>query len=300
MYIEKNHSPEYYRDKIQSLANLPTLPIIATEILRITREDKLSVNQILPIIEKDPPLTMKVLRIANSAYYGLRREIKSIRHAIVVIGLRELSNIAVSFSVIKELSIDFEGIHFQWKEFWKHSVACGYIAQLLAEELKFPTLSNVYILGLLHDIGKLVLYRIEPERYIESLENTNRKQCSSYLAEQEVFGITHSDIGKWTAEKWRMSDEIINTIGFHHNPDKVQNSEFKIYVSLIQVADMVCNFYNMNFGSEYIPSNPSEEAGWKILQDVFKDIKGIKFEEFIKKIENEVKTIMEVANLLQA
>jgi len=300
MDIEKNHSPEYYRDKIQSLANLPTLPIIATEILRITREDKLSVNQILPIIEKDPPLTMKVLRIANSAYYGLRREIKSIRHAIVVIGLRELSNIAVSFSVIKELSIDFEGIHFQWKEFWKHSVACGYIAQLLAEELKFPTLSNVYILGLLHDIGKLVLYRIEPERYIESLENTNRKQCSSYLAEQEVFGITHSDIGKWTAEKWRMSDEITNTIGFHHNPDKVQNSEFKIYVSLIQVADMVCNFYNMNFGSEYIPSNPSEEAGWKILQDVFKDIKGIKFEEFIKIIENEVKTIMEVANLLQA
>ncbi len=299
MDIEKNHSPEYYRDKIQSLTNLPTLPIIATEILRITREDKLSVNQILPIIEKDPPLTMKVLRIANSAYYGLRREIKSIRHAIVVIGLRELSNIAVSFSLIKELSIDFEGYHFQWKEFWKHSVACGYVAQSLAEELEFPTLSNVYILGLLHDIGKLVLYRIEPELYIESLENASRKQCSIYLAEQEVFGITHSDIGKWTAEKWRMSEEIINTIGFHHNPDQVQNSEFKICVSLIQVADMVCNFYNMNFGTEYIPSNPPEEAGWKILQDVFKDMKGIEFEEFIKGIENELKTIREMVNLLQ-
>lgn len=298
--MEKNHSPEYYRDQVFSLTSLPTLPMIATEILRASREDNLSVNQLLPIMEKDPPFAMKVLKIANSAYYGLRRDVKSLRHAIVVIGMRELSNIAISFSVIKEFSRDIEGYHLSWKQFWKHSVACGYVAQLLVEDLEISTRTSIYTLGLLHDIGKLVLYRINPECYIESFELAKSRRCSSYDAEQEVFGVTHLDVGRWIAEKWKMSEEVINAIGYHHHPGKISDNSFRICVSLVQVADLVCNFRSISFGTEYDSTISQSTDGWEIIQKEFESLDGIDFESFVSGIENELKTIRQMVDLLQA
>lgn len=295
----KNRTPEYYRDQVFALTSLPTLPMIATEILRASREDNLSVNQLLPIIEKDPPLAMKVLKIANSAYYGLKKDVKSVRHAIVIIGMRELSNIAISFSVIKNLSRDIGDSNISWKQFWKHSVACGYVAQLIVEELEIFTKTNIYTLGLLHDVGKLALYRIDPEAYFESHEFARNSQCSSFEAEQEVFGVTHSDVGMWLAEKWKMSEEVINAIGHHHHPDKVSEYSFRICTSLVQVADRVCNFRSMSFGTEYESSIPQSEEGWKFLQEEFKSLDGVDFERYISGIEDELKTIKEMVDLLQ-
>lgn len=299
MTMKKNRSPEYYRDQIFSLTTLPTLPIIATEILRASREDNLSVSQLLPIMEKDPPLAMKVLKIANSAYYGLRTDVKSLRHAIVIIGMRELSNIAFSFSVIKELSHDIGGYHLNWKQFWKHSVACGYVAQLVVEGLEYPTQTSFYTLGLLHDIGKLVLYHIDPECYIESFELANNKRCSSFVAEEEVFGVTHSDVGMWIAERWKMTEEVINAIGYHHHPEKISDYRFKVYVSLLQIADMVCNFRSINFGTEYDSLIPQSEDGWKILKNEFKRLDGVDFESFVSGLEDELETIKKMVDLLQ-
>jgi len=297
--VIRNRTPEYYRDQIFSLTSLPTLPMIATEILRASREDNLSVNQLLPIIEKDPPLAMKVLKIANSAYYGLKKDVKSLRHAIVIIGMRELSNIAVSFSVIKDLSHDVGDDHISWKQFWKHSVACGYVAQLIVEELEISTRSNVYTLGLLHDIGKLVLYRIDPEGYIEAIELKKSRECSSADAEKEVFGVTHSDVGFWIAEKWKMSEDVISAIGYHHHPDKVSEDRFRICTSLVHVADRVCNFRSISFGSEYDSAISQSEEVWKFLQEEFKSLDGVDFESFVSGIEDELKTIKQMVDLLQ-
>jgi HD-like signal output (HDOD) protein len=90
-----------YQKKLNEINNLPTLPIIATEIMRITRNDNYSARQIQGIIEKDPPLAMKILKVANSAHYGVKKPVKSLRHAVVIIGMKQLSNIAISFSVLK-------------------------------------------------------------------------------------------------------------------------------------------------------------------------------------------------------
>ncbi|MCD6441178.1 MAG: HDOD domain-containing protein [Candidatus Marinimicrobia bacterium] len=299
MVVRGNRSPEYYREQVFSLTNLPTLPIIATEILRSSHEDNLSVNQLLPIIEKDPPLAMKVLKIANSAYYGLKRDVKSLRHAIIVIGMRELSNVAISFSVIKDLSHDIGGYHISWKQFWKHSVACGYVAQLIVDELGISTRSNIYTFGLLHDIGKLALYRIDPEGYIEALEFEKYNKCSSCDAEKEIFGVTHSDVGWWMAEKWKISEEIKSAVGYHHHPEKVSDNELKMYAALTQVADLVCNFRSLNFGSECDFSIPVEAAGWKILQQEYESLDKVDFESFVSGIEDELKTIKEMVGLLQ-
>ena len=113
--IENSQKIEEYHRQVLTLVNLPTLPIIATEIIRATREDRVSVNQILPILEKDPPLAMKVLKMANSAYYGIRERVTSLRHAVVIIGLEQLTGLALSFSVIKSVNNDQEQRKLYWR-----------------------------------------------------------------------------------------------------------------------------------------------------------------------------------------
>jgi HD-like signal output (HDOD) protein len=151
----------------------------------------------------------------------------------------------------------------------------------------------------LHDIGKLVLYRIDPEGYIESFEIAKNNRCSSLDAEKKVFGITHSDVGMWIADKWKISEEIKNAIGYHHNPEKVSDNELKMYVALTQVADLVCNFRSLNFGSDCDFSIPVEAAGWRILQQEYESLGKVDFESFVSGIEDELRTIKDMVDLLQ-
>lgn len=296
--MKHKHSPEYYRDQVYTLTNLPTTPVIATEILKITREDKLSIYQMLPIIKKDPPMALKILKIANSAYYGLREKIESLRQAIVVIGMRELSHLVLSFSVMKLLMSrgDSSG-YFEWKQLWKHSVACGHIAQMIDKYLKLTIPSNPYSLGLLHDIGKLILFRIEPDRYIEAIQLVKKENITASEAETEIFGISHSDVGEWLAERWELPKAIVYAIGYHHKPEQVPDTEYQICTSLVQIADLVCNLTSIQFGTEFVQSIPREEEGWKIIQKKYESFKDLDFERFVLSIDDEIETINKLVEL---
>jgi HD-like signal output (HDOD) protein len=197
-------SQDEYRQKVFALINLPTLPVIATEILRIIHEDKLSVNQMLPIIERDPPLAMKILKFANSSYYGLQEKVRSLRHAMVVIGMRQLSELSMAFSVLKNFRSRRWSANLPWKSFWEHSAACGHIAQLLVEMLNIRVVNSPYSLGLLHDIGKLVMYRVNSWNILmptilplernnvlaTSLKGSNRTDpCRGWNVDRRTLGI---------------------------------------------------------------------------------------------------------------
>ncbi len=287
---------EEFKNKIINLQNLPTLPIIATEILRITREDKLSVNQILPIIEKDPPLAMKVLKIANSAYYGMRSKTKSLRHAIVVIGLSQLSNIALGFSVIKRY--DNQSGNADWKKFWIHSIAVGYLSELIVEELELSIKDNPYILGLLHDIGKLAFNTLESEKFNEVLDIANKENLEHCIIEKRIFGVDHTQVGKWIAEKWKMGEILINTIADHHNLD-VEDSQSKLCAAIINTADYICNYKNIRFGIDFDIKMQDDLEGWKYLQQTAYNIEDYKLKEFIDDIEDQLTSIIEMVELIQ-
>lgn len=295
----KKYPPEFYREKIFALTNLPTLPTIATEILKVTRDEKVSINQVLPIIEKDPPSAMKILKVANSAYYGLKKEVKSLRHAIVIIGLGELSNIVTSFSLIKLFSQDGVDHHLQWKQFWKHSIACGSLVQLLQEETDSYFISNPYSYGLLHDIGKLVLYRVDASKYIKCIDLINKTQCTSIEAEQEIFGITHALAGKWIAEKWKLPLGIINSIEFHHDPLSASDSKDKVSALLVQLADIVCNSRYISFGTGVSYLNFEESPSWMALKERIDYFKELDYKSFMATLDEEIETIKDFVELMQ-
>lgn len=292
-------TPDEYHQRVISLINLPTLPIIATEILRIIHEDKLSVNQILPVIERDPPLAMKILKFANSSYYGLQEKVRSLRHAMVVIGMRQLSELSMAFSVIKIFDHNEGQQAIPWKSFWEHSAACGHVAQLLMEILNVSIVNSPYSLGLLHDIGKLVMYKVSPQEYIEAYNFAMREKCTSYVAEKEVIGMTHAEVGMWIAERWELPRSLIAAIGYHHNPGLVTDPELAISTALIQLADLVSNFNSIMFGTGYVQSIPRDEEGWAIIKQHNKMLDDLDFEYFVMSIEDEVNTISEMIKIVR-
>lgn len=291
---------DYYRDKVYSLTNLPTVPVIATEILKITRQDNYSVGQLLPIIEKDPPLALKILQIVNSAYYGMRYKVDSLQQAIVIIGMKELSHLVLGFSVIKIFKSNSQVDQMlEWQKLWEHSATCGHVAQLLVNMLNIQIKTSPYSLGLLHDVGKLVLFRLEPEQYLKTIQYAHENHISAREAEMEMFGVDHGQTGRWLAEKWDLPETIADTIGFHHNPELVDDPERQLYCSLIQLANLVCNLKSVKFGGDYVQSIPRDEAGWKILQDRYSDLRNLDFERFVMSIDDEFENIQKMVELTQ-
>jgi len=288
-----------YRSKVQSLVNLPTLPIIATEIIRIIQEDKLSINQMLPIIEKDPPLALKVLKFANSPFYGLMEKVKSLRHAMVIVGVEQLSQLAMTFSVIRVLQDNGNGEQIPWRLFWEHSSACGYIAQLLHESLGISTITNPYSLGLLHDIGKLAFYKIDPNTYTLIYNYCQEKKIAGYQAESEIAGLTHSEMGMWLAEKWGLPTSISQVIANHHNPAETDDPELTTSAAVIALANQITNSLKLNFGSAETPGQAELSEGWKILKNNHKIREDEQLIQFIDKIQNQQDGIREMVQLLR-
>jgi len=297
--VKNKMSQDEYRQKVFALINLPTLPVIATEILRIIHEDKLSVNQMLPIIERDPPLAMKILKFANSSYYGLQEKVRSLRHAMVVIGMRQLSELSMAFSVIKIFDQGDGQRNLPWKSFWEHSAACGHIAQLLVEMLNIRIVNSPYSLGLLHDIGKLVMYRVNSLEYADAYNFAIREKCTSYVAEKEVIGLTHAEVGMWIAERWELPRSLITGIGYHHEPSQVAEPDLALSTALTQLADLVCNFNSIMFGTGYVRSIPRDEEGWAIIKNQCNLMDDLDFEHFVMSIEDEISTINEMIKIVR-
>lgn len=292
------HEKSYYMERIKSLVNLPTLPIIATEIIRVAREDRLSINQILPIIEKDPPLAMKVLKYANSPFYGLKEKVKSLRHAIVVIGLAQLTQLATAFSVIRVLNDDQSGQVLPWRQFWEHSSATGYMAQLIAEELNIFTTENLYSVGLLHDIGKLILYRVDSRNYYRVFLLSTEKNISSEAAELEIFGFTHAESGSWIAERWELPQGIRDGIRYHHAPEKMDEPRYTDIAAVTSLANRLTNFRISRFGT-CATVLKEETEDWKLLQARHFPDSELSYTDFLESMKEKTGTVREMVQLMQ-
>ncbi len=287
---------ELYKKKLNEIKNLPTLPVIATEIMRITRNDNYSAGQIQSVIEKDPPLAMKLLKVANSAYYGIKNPVKSLRHAVVLIGMRQLSNIAISFSVLKRF--DSPNSEINWERFWEHCIAVGFVSELLVEDYGIITNESPYTMGLLHDVGKLILNIIEPEKYVEVYQKVKDTKEPFYLVEKEIFGITHCEIGKILAEKWKMSDKLIDIVLSHHDVNN-SSEENRIISAVIGIADHICNINGISFGTDFDLETTIIPNSWKILQEYVGELENKEYTIFLEEISNQVSSIAEMVKIIQ-
>ena len=233
MLMEK----ELLKKKIQSIIQLPALPAIAIEIINMVEDPRTSASMLGRVISKDQVLTAKVLKIANSPFYGFSRKIATIDFAIIVLGFDTLKEVVMSVSLISSLSKKLTR-EFNSRQFWDHSIACGVIARALARNHGYRVIGEVFIAGLLHDIGILIINQYLFNEYKEIVKLIKQEKISLEDAEMRVLGVTHGEIGSWLAEKWNFPGQLVDTIAYHHHP--IQSEQYREIVSIIHMADVLC------------------------------------------------------------
>ena len=228
-------SADYIRDKVKTIISLPALPAIAMEVVEMVDNPKTSASQLGKIISTDQALTAKVLKIANSPFYGFPKKISTIDFAIIVLGFDALKEIVISISLVSSLQKKTDS-YFDSKAFWDHSIATGVIARKLARDLGYRISGEVFVGALLHDMGISVMHRYFNNEFKRIVDIARESDLSFMEAEESVLSVTHADIGSWLAERWNLPDHLVEGVLLHATPGKAEkNPEL---VAIIHCADV--------------------------------------------------------------
>lgn len=228
-------SPETIKERVQSIIQLPALPTIAMEVVDLVDNPKTSASRLGKLISTDQALTAKVLKIANSPFYGFPRKISTIDFAIIVLGYDALKEIVISISLVSSLQRKSDML-FDAKGFWDHAILSGVLARRLARDLGYRVSGEVFVGGLLHDMGISVLHRYFKSEYKRITEIIRETDLTALEAEESVLGITHAEVGGWLAERWNLPDHLVEAISMHHTPGNAEHN--KDLVALIHCADV--------------------------------------------------------------
>jgi len=240
------------RRKIEEVKDLPTLPTVASEILALAQSPKTNASDVGSMIEMDQALMTKVLKLVNSSFYGFPGKIKSIQHAVVIIGFNKVKNVVVTASVF-DMSKGRQSNQLNLTQFWEHSLGTAIAAKVIA-----PTISNAlqpddaFVGGLIHGLGKLILDQFLSEEYEQVLKIVKEKDCLLTEAEREHMGFTYSTVGSWLSEKWKLPAALQACIRFHENPMKAR--EEREMVAAVHLGNIIARaLFVGNAGDNKIP-----------------------------------------------
>lgn len=210
------------RQVVSNIRNLPTPPVVFHQIQKVLNDPKVSAGQVAAILAEDPAMSVKVLKMTNSAFYGLSREIESVKQAVVIIGMEAIRNLVLSASVLDMFKGKANDQEFQEK-FWRHSLATAFCSRILARRLRSKGIvdpDTAFSAGLLHDIGKMVLCCFLPTEYEKFVHERGQDRTSaSFEIEEKVLGYTHAQIGSLLAVQWKLPTRLGESITFHHQPE---------------------------------------------------------------------------------
>ncbi|MFW5775404.1 MAG: HDOD domain-containing protein [Chitinivibrionales bacterium] len=229
-----------FRRVIEQIDRLPSLPSIATKLIEVVNSPDSSAEDAAELIQNDPGLTTKIIRLANSAFYGMPRSVSSVSSAVVILGFNTLRSVALSAAIMRM----FDSAHasFDYARFWRHSVVCAMNAKSIAKKnlrLIMMDPEGAFCMGILHDIGKLIFAHFFADDYRLVQKHADSNQMSILQAEQEIIGVTHTQIGSTLADKWALPIEVEKVLVHHHQPEQAQMA--CELVSLVHVADYLCH-----------------------------------------------------------
>jgi putative nucleotidyltransferase with HDIG domain len=245
---------------LERIRDLPALPQALVAFQTAMQRENVSFDRLAEVISHDQALAARALRLANSSFYGLPGRVNSIRDAIGVLGLRQLSSALTAVAVSG--CFGASGCPaFDRSAYWRHSVACGLCAQLIAQELGQDG-SAAFTAGLLHDLGRLALASLLPDALSQVYARRHLDDSLLWQAERAVLGIDHSEIGAQAAERWHFGREIVEAIRLHHSPPEM--SEVSL-VDVVHVADAMVHALDLaHLAGDMVP--PLSAPTWNRLK----------------------------------
>jgi HD-like signal output (HDOD) protein len=224
--------------------------------------EQLDVRRVTDLLAQDKSLATQCLQMANSPLFGRRQRVESIRAAVVSLGLRHVSDIAMTCCVLNLFPSDRTSM--DPVVFWEHSLGCALVCRHLARKINYSDPAKAYLAGLLHDLGIIVNLWVLPNEFRTAWETAKAEGIPLDEAEQKSMGFTHCECGRLLAERWELPPDLIEVVTFHHCPQK--SSNHGELVALVQLADLLCRMSGLNYGHvEERQVDLVEEAGFAVL-----------------------------------
>lgn len=257
---------------LRRIHNLPSLPRVVMELLASTEQDNVNNHALAQKIGQDQALSAKTLRLANSSFYGVSRQVDSIEEAITILGFRTVRSLAATAALIDTFAAH-SCTGFDFAPFWRHTIAVAVCARELAPHLKLDS-ENAYTVGLLHDIGRLVLVTQFRPQYEATLSYRARHDCHLLEAERAVLGLDHAAIGEALAQQWKFPETMQQTLAEHHAPSSFGVSKLS---QVVMAANAIAHALDLSMDeNDLVPPLPTglwQQLGLdeKTLQQVFAD-----------------------------
>ncbi|MFZ0391270.1 MAG: HDOD domain-containing protein [Calditrichia bacterium] len=230
-------NPEVVKERVHNLAKLSTLPHIAVKVMELVENPRTSASSLAELISADQILAARILKLANSAYYGFPRKISTLNLAIVVLGFNALRDLVLSISVINRFVDENGEDFFQAEQFWRHALIVGRGARLFSRYVNYPVAGEVFMAGLLHDIGYPVLLQQFPRHFAETCNFARENNITFRAAENKILNFHHTDLGGWLARGWNLPDKLVSAIRYHHSPEDA--SLHRDLVNIIHISDRI-------------------------------------------------------------
>lgn len=233
---------------IEASANLVSLPDVFHRINAAVEHPFSTLDQIAAIIMEDPGLTARLLKIANSSFYSLPHPVETISRALTVVGTRQLRDLVMATVAVNQ----FNGVPdnlLNISDFWRHSIACGLAARVIATYRREANVESFYVAGLLHDVGRLLLFMIRPEVSARMMQEARENKMLLHQAERQIVGFDHAEIGGALLEKWKLPERLYQMVRWHHQPSLGENHAET--ATVIHIADIVAQCLRMGFSGEW-------------------------------------------------
>lgn len=271
--------------------DIPTLPVIYQQLFNKMQDPNVGVPELADIIAQDQALTAKVLHLVNSAFYGYAKQIQTISRAVVILGFQAVRSAALAISVFDYFGAEESSDQVDMTKFWGHSIAVAAVSKVLAQEYVPKQQEESFVVGLLHDVGKLIEKRHFDEDFGEVCQVAQELHLSWYACEQQLFQLTHATIGKAVFRAWDFPGSVVEAVQFHHEPASA--TKHPQLAALVHVADFLA--YELGHGAP--GAHPPAEIDAAALKLLGADVEGL--QRHADAIGEELERAMQILKLIE-
>lgn len=243
---------------VRQVRDLPALPAAVVRVMQLTDDPKAGTADVARALASDQALAVRVLKLANSAFYGSSRRISTVSEAVTTLGMRTTRNLVMATSCQEMLEQDVVGYALPSGALWRHSLACACAAQALAQRARYRATEEAFVAGLLHDIGKVVLNTYLKDQFVRVLLRVLGSNITFAEAEREVLGFDHAEAGARLLERWNLPSSLVTAVRWHHAP--LGSPAPSLLPCLVHVADAICLTLGIGLGLDGLAYTLHPEA----------------------------------------
>ena len=259
------------QELLRKSTSIASLPAIYMRLVEVMEDPYSSADDVSAVISDDTGLTARVLRLVNSAMYGFPSKIESVKQGLTVVGTHQIHDLALATSVVNMFK-DVPQELVDMTSFWQHSIGCGICARALATELRAPNVERHFVAGLLHDIGRLVVFMHNPDGAHTAIDQSRTNGTLLYDEEQQAMGYDHAAVGQALLTSWNLPATLREPVSHHHHPARI--ARFQVEVSVVHVADILAHTMLMGSSGESLVPPLNAEA-WERIGIAESSIPGV-------------------------